>query len=296
MRDDLEPHACSPLRYVSNPDGTIVLIQSRFRLYEGEMPASRHTKIGVNIGTTSRLYRRSEIGRLDTCWRRNGVTVNLPNDPGVGCSEAVTMIGLAVDFGAFAGSADGIHVPAALEPLATSVTVDTVAARLLRKLFGEAELHGCSDAFFEAGFDALVRRLSSGLVHAENGKASPLDASQLNTVCELVEAHLAEGLSVRAMAAILSMDQTHFAKRFRSAAGMAPFAYLTMRRMERAKTMLRGRQRIIDIAQAVGYANPSKFAAAFRRYTGVTPRVWAEQAQANRGLEGRPVRQASKTL
>ena len=281
MRDDLEPHVRSPLRYVSNPDGTIVLIRSRFRRYEGEMPASRHTKIGVNIGTTSRLYRRSEIGRLDTSWRRNGVTVSLPDDPGFGYSDPVTMIGLAVDFGAIEGSADGIHVPAALEPLATSVTVDTVAARLLRTLFGEAELHGCSAAFFEAAFDALVRRLSSGLIHAGDGKLSPLDARQLGIVRDLVEAHLATGLSVREMAATLSMDQTNFAKRFRSATGVAPFAYLTMRRMERAKTMLLGRQRVIDVAQAVGYSNPSKFAAAFRRHTGVTPRVWLEQAHAN---------------
>ena len=281
MRDDLEPHVSSPLRYVSNSGGTIVLIRSRFRPFEGEMPPARHTKIGLNIGTTSRLYRRSEIGCLDTAWRRNGVTVSLPNDPGVGYSDAVTMIGLAVDFGALEWSDDKIHLPTALEPLATGVTVDTVTARLLRTLFSEAELHGCSDAFFDAGFDALVRRLSSGLAHAGNGEFSPLDERQLGLVCDLIEAHLATGLSVREMAASLCMDQTHFARRFRSSTGMAPFAYLTRRRIERAKAMLRRRQKIIDVAQAVGYANPSKFAAAFRRHTGLTPRVWLEQACAS---------------
>ena len=241
------------------------------------MPASRHTKIGVNIGTTSRLYRRSDVGQLDTCWRRNGVTVSLPDDPGFGYSGPVTMIGLAVDFDAIEGRADGVGLPAALEPLAARVTVDTVTAQLLRRLFDEAELHGCSDAFFEAGFDALVRRLSSGLVHAGEGKVSPLDARQFSVVRDLVQAHLDTGLSVAEMAASLSMDRTHFAKRFRSATGMAPFAYLTSRRMEHAKTMLCRKQRVTDVAQAVGYANPSKFAAAFRRYTGVTPRVWAAQ-------------------
>ena len=277
MRDDLEPHASGPLRYVSNPDGSIFLIRTRFRPYEGDILASPHTKIAVNIGTTSRFYRKSESGCLDASWRRNGLAIHLPDDPGVGCTDAVTMIGLAVDFDAVATRDGGVDMPAALEPLATSVTVDTVGAQLLRKMFDEAELHGCSYAFFEAGFEALMQRLSSGLIHAENGKRSPLDARQLSAVRDLVEAHLATGLSVREMAAILSMDQTHFAKRFRSATGMAPFAYLTERRMERAKMLLRD-QRVIDVAQAVGYANPSKFAAAFRRYTGMTPRVWSDRA------------------
>lgn len=276
MRDDLEPHVCAPLRYVANTDASIVLIRSRFQPYEGDLLASRHTKIGVNIGTTSRLYRRSEAGCLEASWRRNGITVSLPNDPGVGCSGAVTMIGLAVDFDALERTADELRLPGALERLASRITVDTVAAQLLRTLFGEAELHGCSEAFFDAGLEALMRRFSTGLRHAEDGKVSPLDARQLGVVRDLVEAHLATGLSVREMAAILVMDQTHFAKRFRSATGVAPFAYLTMRRMEQAKEMLRRGQRVIDTAQAVGYANPSKFAAAFRRYTGVTPLAWSK--------------------
>lgn len=245
------------------------------------MPPERHTKIGLNIGTTSNLYRRSDVGCLDTEWRRNGITINLPHDPGCGSSGAVTMIGLAVDLDAVETPEDRIHLPGALESLATSVTMDAVSARLMRTLFVEAELHGCSDAFFDAGLDALFRRLSLGLAHAGDGEPSPLDERQLGVVRDLIEAHLATGLSVREMALALSMDQTYFAKRFRSSTGMAPFAYLTTRRMEHAKSMLGRTNKIIDVAQAVGYANPSKFAAAFRRYTGLAPRDWARRSRAS---------------
>lgn len=244
------------------------------------MPPDRFIKIGLNIGATSKLYRRSEVGCLDSKWRRNGLTVNLPNDPAVGCSGAVTMIGLAVDINGRDEPDYGRPLSRALESLTTRVTVDTVSARLLRTIFSDAELHGCSDAFFDAGIDVLLRRLSCELAHVRERKTSPLENRQLSLVQDLIEAHLDTGLSVRDMAASVGMDQTHFAKRFVSSTGLAPFAYLTSRRMERAKAMLGPSQKVIDVAQAVGYANPSKFAAAFRRYTGLSPRTWSEQAPA----------------
>ncbi len=244
------------------------------------MLPDRFVKIGLNIGTTSRLFRRSQVGCLDSTWRRNGLTVSLPNDPGIGYSGAVTMIGLAVDLSGRDESDYARPLTQALESLTTRVTVDTVSARLMRTIFSNAELHGCSDAFFDAGIDVLMRRLSCELAHVETRKASPLEKRQLSIVQDLIEAHLETGLSVRDMAASVGMDQTHFAKRFVSSTGLAPFAYLTNRRMERAKSMLGSSRKIIDVAQAVGYANPSKFAAAFRRHTGLSPRIWSNQGNA----------------
>lgn len=55
---------------------------------------------------------------------------------------------------------------------------------------------------------------------------------------------------------------------------MTPYAYLTWRRMEAAKQMLQAGQPVTGIALAVGYANPGKFAAAFRRVVGQAPSAW----------------------
>lgn len=274
MRDQLQHHINGELRYLSNTTGSIVLIRSSFAPFRGVIQPASHTKFGLNIGTTSWAYRHSDLGRLDTVWRRNGLTLSLPNDTGLADFGAVTMIGLAVDFNAIEGSRDGSRLSSLLEPLATSVTVDVVSARLVRSLFNNAELHGCSDAFFDAGLDALTLRLSHGLNHARDRKPAPLDNHQLSTVRDLIAVNLSTGLSVEKMATALCMDRTHFAKRFRNATGMAPFAYLTKIRMEHALTMLRRGDRVIDVATAVGYSNPSKFAAAFKRHTGLSPRAW----------------------
>ncbi|MEM7431006.1 MAG: AraC family transcriptional regulator [Pseudomonadota bacterium] len=274
MREELEPYVRGDLRYLSNSSGSIFLVRSSFLPFEGEMLPDRYTKIGLNIGTTSKLYRRSDIGCLDSDWRRNGITINLANDAGYGCSGAATMIGIAVDFDAFQKPEGYNRVQSALESLATRVTVDTVSARLLRSMFVEADMHGCSDAFFDATVDTLLRRLSVDLTHSDEHSLPPLEERQFGTVRDFIEESLATKLSVRDMAACLNMEHSRFAKRFASSTGLAPFGYLTMRRMEHAKLILSPDLRIIDVAQAVGYDNPSKFAAAFRRYTGLSPRDW----------------------
>jgi AraC-like DNA-binding protein len=62
-------------------------------------------------------------------------------------------------------------------------------------------------------------------------------------------------------------------KGFRAIFGMTPFAYLTRQRMEQAERLLRQPGcTVADVANQVGYANPSQFATVFKRHFGMTPR------------------------
>ncbi|MNW00509.1 Virulence regulon transcriptional activator VirF [compost metagenome] len=56
---------------------------------------------------------------------------------------------------------------------------------------------------------------------------------------------------------------------------MPPYAYLTQRRMHWAQQALQGGLSVTEVAMACGYANPSKFSAAFRRVVGVSPSTWS---------------------
>ncbi len=59
---------------------------------------------------------------------------------------------------------------------------------------------------------------------------------------------------------------------FRAHFGTSVFAYLRKARMELAQELLRKRHlNVTEVAFRVGYSNPSKFAAAFRREFGVSP-------------------------
>lgn len=70
------------------------------------------------------------------------------------------------------------------------------------------------------------------------------------------------------------MEEARFAKAFTHFKGQTPFVYITSKRMVKAKTLLASGYDITSTATSVGYSNQSKFAAAFRRYTGKSPSEW----------------------
>ena len=70
------------------------------------------------------------------------------------------------------------------------------------------------------------------------------------------------------------MDVRTFSGAFKAALGCAPYAYLTQKRMDYAQDLLMTAIPITEIAFSVGYSNPSKFSAAFRKLTGKTPSEW----------------------
>lgn len=67
------------------------------------------------------------------------------------------------------------------------------------------------------------------------------------------------------------MSRTAFALRFKSAAGVAPLAYLGGWRMHVARRALRDGMSVAGAARSVGYDSESAFSAAFRRATGMAP-------------------------
>lgn len=274
LERDIEAYAASPITLFSGPSSAVFMMRSRFSPFEGEIQPSHHIKIGMNIGTTSQLYHRDEHHVLEAPWRRNGITVNLPGMKAVSKSAAVTMLGIAIDPG-FMKKENGLSIdPSVLEELASRITMDAVAARHFRSLVACAEFHGCSTAFFEQELSAFLHRLSDSAGRIAVGGISPLDTRRLAQVQAFIRSGLSEDITVAQMAKAVTMDTTHFAKAFRGATGLTPYAYLTHARMDHAKTLLQMQTSVTEVALTVNYANPSKFAAAFRRCTGYTPTDW----------------------
>lgn len=68
---------------------------------------------------------------------------------------------------------------------------------------------------------------------------------------------------------------THIKNCFADAKGEAVQTYIRRKKMETAANLLiEGKRTVLDIAASVGYANGSKFAGAFRKVMGVSPRVY----------------------
>ncbi|HET9111659.1 MAG TPA: helix-turn-helix transcriptional regulator [Ktedonobacterales bacterium] len=86
---------------------------------------------------------------------------------------------------------------------------------------------------------------------------------------------LHEPLTLDELARVAVMSPTHFLRVFRQAFGQTPHQFLTERRIERAKDLLRMTNRpVTDICLAVGFESLGSFSALFRRRVGVSPAAY----------------------
>lgn len=82
--------------------------------------------------------------------------------------------------------------------------------------------------------------------------------------------------SLLALARQVGLNDFKLKRGFRQVFGTTAFGYLHDQRMERARQLLEERRfNVTEVACTVGYANPSHFAAAFKRKFGVNPGAYS---------------------
>jgi AraC family transcriptional regulator len=107
---------------------------------------------------------------------------------------------------------------------------------------------------------------------ASERSAGRLDAVRLRRVLDYIEQHLGEDISVGDLAEVACLSVFHFTRAFSASVGMPPHAYLSRRRLERAKALLsKGAVSLSQIAFDCGFSSHSSFTRAFRRVVGATP-------------------------
>jgi AraC family transcriptional regulator len=117
-----------------------------------------------------------------------------------------------------------------------------------------------------------VLRLNNGQSPDTREVRGGLAGWQKSQVIDYVEEHLADDISLAALAEIARLSPFHFARAFKQSFTVPPHRYLTTRRVERAKDLLaQPRLSVTEIGVKVGFGDSSSFSAAFRRYTGTSP-------------------------
>ena len=103
---------------------------------------------------------------------------------------------------------------------------------------------------------------------------------------DLIDRKYATSLDLDAMAREAGYSRYHFAHAFAAAYGEPPRAYLTRRRVERAKSLLRvANLSVTEVCFCVGFESLGSFSALFKRLVGQSPSEY--QASAARA-EGPP--------
>jgi len=97
-------------------------------------------------------------------------------------------------------------------------------------------------------------------------------ADKLHQAKNFIAAHYDEHYSIKKMAKLSMMNSTHFKIGFHQQFGMGPFEFLIQVRMQQSIELLKNNQLSINqIADKVGYQNPSSFINAFKKHFGSTP-------------------------
>lgn len=119
---------------------------------------------------------------------------------------------------------------------------------------------------------ALMTDELGDTVKASAPLLSAHDVDRLERVRGCLVERLAEPPTLAELARTAGFSQTKLKGGFRARFGTSVFAYLRQARLEEARRLLLARHlNVTEAALRVGYANPSKFAAAFRRQFGLSP-------------------------
>jgi AraC family transcriptional regulator len=144
--------------------------------------------------------------------------------------------------------------------------------------------------FFESDRETAWRCLSdaSRLLGAESEQSSRSSAGSQITVrpgglanwqakraLAYIEDNLGSKIEIGEIAHSVALSKSHFSRIFRHSLGSTPMAYVSMRRVERAKLMIKSTtDSLTDIALTCGFADQSHLTRFFRRIVGMSPGLW----------------------
>jgi AraC-like DNA-binding protein len=91
---------------------------------------------------------------------------------------------------------------------------------------------------------------------------------------QFLDAHFARTVASEELEGVTGLTRYALARHFRARLGTSPYRYLTMRRLDRAKSMIRAGDSLAEAAQACGFADQSHMTRHFGRAFGMSPGRW----------------------
>ena len=92
---------------------------------------------------------------------------------------------------------------------------------------------------------------------------------------DFLDANLRSAVTSAELETIAGLSRYSLARHFRACLGTSPYRYLIMRRIDRARTLIRRGTPLADVALACGFADQSHMTRHFKKVHGISPGRWA---------------------
>ncbi|MCM1044863.1 MAG: AraC family transcriptional regulator [Candidatus Gastranaerophilales bacterium] len=108
----------------------------------------------------------------------------------------------------------------------------------------------------------------------------PIDTSMQRTL-DYVEKNFNRALSLAELAKISGYSLSRFKAKFKEEVGITPAEFITLQKIEKAKTLLEtSNSSITDLAFDLGFSSSNYFCSAFKKQTGISPYQYRKKQQA----------------
>lgn len=97
----------------------------------------------------------------------------------------------------------------------------------------------------------------------------------LDRAVTYIHEHLETPMTLEEIAKYAGFSRTYFSTLFKTFNGLSPWEYITIRRVERSRVLLRSTSlSVLEVAQRSGFSNLSNFNRIFARTVGMSPRTY----------------------
>lgn len=147
-------------------------------------------------------------------------------------------------------------------------------SKLERRLFAKSE-DRLTALRANALFLDILYRLHKICGESANDKNAQSVSDPVHAAREYIIEHFSENCSLERIAGEVNLSPNYLHTAFKEAFGETPYAYVTKKRIEKAKRLISaGRESMLDIALETGFCSQSHFGKVFKSQTGMTPKEY----------------------